>query len=81
MVVFFRTCRGKCKPSGWVSVLKKRYRKEKYGINDFDHFYLDPFNNGMLIQDATPNDESTKLIDKFLITGPRLGFRMTNDSH
>jgi hypothetical protein len=64
----------RCKPSGWVSVLKKRYRKEKYDIKDFDHFYLDPFDNGTLIQDATPNDQSTKLKDEFFITGPRLAF-------
>jgi hypothetical protein len=72
--------RKQCKPSGWVLVLKKRYQKEKYGINDFDHYYLDPFDNGTFKQDITTHDESTKPIDEIFITGPQLGRQMNHDS-
>jgi hypothetical protein len=73
--------RKQCKPSGWVSILKKRHRKEKYGIMDFDHYYLEPFDNGTLKQDITTHDESTKPIDEFFITVLQLGRRMNHDSY
>jgi hypothetical protein len=73
--------RKQCKPSGWVSILKKRYRKEKYGIMDFDHYYLDQFNNGTLKQDITTHDKSTMPIDELSITGPQLGRQMNYDSY
>jgi hypothetical protein len=73
--------RKQCKPSRWVLVLKKRYRKEKYGINDFDCFYLDPFNNDTLIQDITTHNELTKPIGELFVTEPRLRRRMNHASY
>jgi hypothetical protein len=52
-------------------ILKKRYRKEKYGINDYDLLlYLDPLKNGTLLQELT-----------MTITGPRLGIQLNGDAH
>jgi hypothetical protein len=66
MHVPIRTCRGKTKmvQTIWMGIsIEETLSKETYGINDFDHFYLDPFNNGTLLQVAIPNDELTTLID------------------
>jgi hypothetical protein len=69
----------KCQVSGWQSIFKKRYRKEKCGINNFDLLYLEPFENSMLLQD--PDVALTMLISDIFITGPRLGFQLDGDTH
>jgi hypothetical protein len=56
-------------------------KREKSGIMDFKHYYLDPFDNGTLKHDITTHDESTKPIDKLFITGPQLGLWMNHDSY
>jgi hypothetical protein len=71
----------RCQVSGWQSVLKKRFRKKVYGILDFDLYYLDPFENGTLLQVAEPDVELTMAISDLFITSLRLGFQIDADAH
>ena len=64
---------------GWRSVLKARFRQEKYGIKDFDLQYLEPFENGTLQEGDHPID--TEINATLLIDGPRLGFTIYDDAH
>ena len=64
---------------GWRSVLKARFRQEKYSIKDFDLQYLEPFENGTLQEGDHPID--TEINATLLIDGPRLGFTIYDDAH
>ena len=60
---------------GILSTLKKRFRKARYGIKDFDHFYLESFENDTF-RSITEDDDDTRLIADLVISGPRLDLKL-----
>jgi hypothetical protein len=53
--------------------------KESYSLFDFNLYYLDPFDNGTLLQD--PDVELTMPISNNFITSPWLKLQLNADGH
>ena len=68
-----------CEAGGWRSVLKSRFRQDKYGIEDFDLHYLAPFENGTF-QDGEHREDAT-IISELVISGPELGITIYEEAH